>query len=188
MSSSWPLSGDRIFLGSLTGIGNLCLSFRVSEQLHRPVGIDLWGHCHHSRPPCPPGDLGNHQEEKVGEVEMAELAGKPRNILELKGVYKDFDGLRGPVWHQSGGSGGGASRHHRPERGGQKHAFQFDHRKISSQQGKNILQGRGYYRSISVQTQPAGDGPLLPDHQYFPDHDRLPECAQCGSLQEQDSL
>ena len=54
---------------------------------------------------------------------MVELAEKPRNILELKGIYKDFEGLEVLFDINLGIQEREASCHHRPEWGRQKYAF-----------------------------------------------------------------
>ena len=54
---------------------------------------------------------------------MAELAERPRDILELKGIYKDFEGLQVLFDINLGVQRAGASCDHRSEWGRQKHAF-----------------------------------------------------------------
>ena len=119
---------------------------------------------------------------------MAELAERPRDILELKGIYKDFEGLQVLFDINLGVHEGERHAIIGPNGAGKSTLFNLITGKYRPSRGRIFLKGEAITGANPFKLDPYGDGSLFPDYQYFPDDDRLRECAKCHSLQEQNSL
>ena len=88
------IGGTRLFLGPHYWVGDFRLPFRISEQLHGPVGVDPGYRFSSFSSSLPPRESWESPGRKSKGGEMAEAGRKTENtFLELQGIYKDFDGL-----------------------------------------------------------------------------------------------
>ncbi len=116
---------------------------------------------------------------------MAEVGGRTNHcILELKGIYKDFDGLEVLFGINLGIQDGERHAIIGPNGAGKSTIFNLITGKYLPSKGNILFKGQDITGILTFQAQSPGNGPILPDNQHLPDHDGLPERAECHPLQE----